>query len=113
MAGKTEGKLDTLIGKTTRVSGNIITQGSVRVDGRIEGNLETPQTLITGQGSFIKGDVRCRDAILGGRIEGNIYALGMVEMQSGASLLGDITCKGLVIQPKVFFEGHCKMSQEK
>lgn len=113
MGEKIEGKLDTLIGKTAAISGNLKTEGSVRVDGKIKGNLETPQTLIAGQGSLIKGDIKCKDAILGGRVEGNILSSGMVEMQSGASLLGDITCRGLVIQPKVFFEGHCKMSTEK
>ncbi len=113
MGEKIEGKLDTLIGKGTKITGNITSNGSVRIDGRLEGNLSTPHTLITGQDSFIKGDTRCKDAVLGGRIEGNISASGVVEMQSGASLLGDITCKGLIIQPKVFFEGHCKMSEGK
>jgi cytoskeletal protein CcmA (bactofilin family) len=110
---KAEGKLDTVIGRNTRIIGEIKTEGSLRVDGRGEGNLTVSDTLISGQGSFVKGDVRCKNAVLGGRIEGNVFAGGVVEMQSGSSLLGDITCKGVVIQPNVFFEGRCQMSDRK
>lgn len=110
---KTDGKLDTVIGKNTRIIGEIKTEGSLRIDGRGEGNISVSDSLISGQGSFIKGDVRCKSAVLGGRIEGNVFASGVVEMQTGSSLLGDIICKGLIIQPSVFFEGRCQMSDRK
>lgn len=113
MEKKAEGKLDTVIGRNTRIIGEIKTEGSLRLDGRGEGNLSASDTLITGQGSFVKGDIRCKNGVLGGRIEGNIFAGGVVEMQSGSSLLGDISCKGLIIQPNVFFEGRCQMTDRK
>lgn len=107
-----EGKLDTLIGKETVITGNIKTKGSLRIDGGLEGNLTASDTFTAGAGARIKGDVRCRDAFVGGRIEGNIYAQGKVEMHSGAHLTGDVTCKGLVIQDNVFFEGRCSMKEK-
>jgi len=106
-----EGKLDTLIGKDTVITGNIKAKGSLRIDGELEGNITVSDTFTAGATARIKGDVRCRDAFVGGRIEGNIYSQGKVEMHSGAHLAGDVTCKGLVIQDNVFFEGRCSMKE--
>lgn len=109
MSNSKEGKLDTLIGKETVISGNIKAKGSLRIDGQLEGNVTVSDTFTAGASARIKGDVRCRDAFVGGMIEGNIYSQGKVEIHTGANLTGDITCKGLVIQDNVFFEGRCSM----
>jgi len=107
-----EGKLDTLIGKETVITGNIKARGSLRVDGQLEGNITVSDTFTAGASARVKGDVRCRDAFIGGRIEGNVYSQGKVEMHAGAHLSGDVTCKGLVIQDDVFFEGRCSMKEK-
>lgn len=112
MANSKEGKLDTLIGKETVISGNIKAKGSLRIDGELEGNITVSDTFTAGASAHIKGDVRCRNAFVGGKIEGNIYSQGKVEMHSGAHLTGDVTCKGLVIQDNVFFEGRCSMKEK-
>lgn len=106
-----EGKLDTLIGQETVITGNIKAKGSLRIDGELEGNITVSDTFTAGSSAKVKGDVRCRDAFVGGVIEGNIYSQGKVEMHSGAHLNGDVTCKGLVIQDNVFFEGRCSMKE--
>jgi len=108
-----EEKLDTIIGKTVRIKGDIKTDSGLRLDGQIEGNVEVGSILITGKDSFIKGDIRCKDAIVAGRIEGNISVANVLEMQSGATIFGDIQCKSLVIQKDCFFEGKCQMVERK
>ncbi|MBA7595710.1 hypothetical protein ES703_02675 [subsurface metagenome] len=107
-----EGKLDTLIGKDTVITGNVKAKGSLRIDGALEGNITVSDTFTAGESARVKGDIRCRDAFIGGRIEGNIYSQGKVEMHAGANLVGDVTCKGLVIQDNVFFEGRCSMKEK-
>lgn len=102
-------RLDTFVGKLTTLKGDIVIQGSVRLDGEIDGNIRVSETLITGQESFIKGNVTCKMAIIAGRIEGNIIAESVVELQSGANIIGDITCASLVIDKNCFFDGKCNM----
>ena len=108
--GKNEDRLDTVIGKNARIKGDLITDGGVRLDGQVEGNIEAQSIIITGKDSLIKGDVHCKDAILAGRIEGHVFATDAIEMQTGASVLGDIHSKHLVIQKDCFFEGKCQMA---
>jgi cytoskeletal protein CcmA (bactofilin family) len=110
---RNEERLDTIIGKMVRIKGDITTDSGLRLDGQIEGNVDVGSILITGKGSLIKGDIRCKEAIIGGRIEGNISASNAVEMQTGASIFGDVHCKSLIIQKDCFFEGKCQMVERK
>jgi cytoskeletal protein CcmA (bactofilin family) len=103
-------RLDTFIGRSTNIKGNISAQSSIRIDGQLEGNVNTSETIITGPESLIKGNVSCKEAVIAGRIEGNILASENVELQSGANILGDITCGNLVIGKNCFFDGKCNMS---
>lgn len=102
-------RLDTFVGKSTVLTGNVKIHGSIRIDGEIHGNIAVSETLISGNESFIKGDTTCQTAIIAGRIEGNISAQGVVELQSGANIIGDITCASLVIDKNCFFDGKCNM----
>ncbi len=103
-------RLDTFIGRSTNIKGNLSTSSSIRVDGQLDGDINTSETLITGPESLIKGNVSCKEAVIAGRIEGNINATDNVELQPGANIIGDITCGNLVIGKNCFFEGKCHMS---
>jgi len=106
-----EGKIDSVIGKSTIISGDIKVTGSTKVDGTVKGSITAKDSVIVGQDANIKGNVSCRNAIVGGKVEGNITVQEIVEFQSGAKMLGDIVCKGIIIQQGVFFDGNCSMSQ--
>ncbi len=109
---RTAGKLDTVIGSETQITGDLRVEGGLRLDGKIEGRGDIGDVFLTGPRSLLKGEVRCRRAVIAGRIEGNITASEIVELQTGAEVFGNITCRGLVIQPGCFFEGKCTMLKE-
>ena len=109
---KVESKLDTVIGPDTEVKGDLSVRGSLRLDGKIEGNLSTMDSIFMGKGAYVKGDVHCRDGIFAGKVEGNVFAQGTVELQSGSTLIGDVTCKNLVLDRDAFLDGRVKMSEE-
>ncbi len=106
-----EGKLDTVIGPGTVVHGDLRVTGGLRLDGQVEGKLDVGETFLAGPKSFLKGELRCRDAVIAGRIEGNILARESAELQAGSHVLGNIECKGLVVQRDSFFQGNCIMSK--
>ncbi|MFO7675077.1 MAG: polymer-forming cytoskeletal protein [bacterium] len=108
--GHSEGNLDTAIGPETAITGDLQVKASLRMDGRIDGKIEVSDTVLAGPKSHIKGEIRCREAVIAGTVEGNIVATETVELQSGARVHGNITCKGLIIQRDSFFEGNCAMS---
>lgn len=106
---KNGGRLDTVIGPEAWVKGDLRVNGGLRLDGKIEGQLDVADMFLAGTHSFLKGTVQCRGAVIAGRIEGSIRARELVELQTGAQVFGDITCRELVIQPGCFFEGKCTM----
>lgn len=110
---RNEERLDTIIGKTVIIKGDIITDSGFRLDGQIEGNVDAGAIIITGKDSLIRGNIRCKEAIIAGRIEGNIFVSEVIEMQTGATIFGDINCKRIIIQKDCFFEGKCQMTERK
>jgi len=107
-----EGKIDSVIGKSTVIDGDIKVSGSTKIDGKIRGNVTIKDSLIVGHDAIIKGNISCKNAIVGGSIEGNITVQDLIEFQSGAKMYGDIVCKGIIIQQGVFFEGNCSMTHK-
>ena len=105
-----EGNIDTAIGPETSITGDLRVGASLQMDGTVEGKLDVSESVLAGPKALIKGEIRCREAVIAGRVEGNIYASETVELQSGARVVGNINCKGLVIQRDSFFEGNCTMS---
>jgi cytoskeletal protein CcmA (bactofilin family) len=111
LKNRNEGKLDTIIGPESTVKGDCRIGGSLRLDGQVEGRLDVTDSFVTGPKSLLKGEVHCRDAVIGGRIDGNVYAAETVELQTGAQVIGDVSCKAIVIQRDCHFQGNCSMVQ--
>jgi cytoskeletal protein CcmA (bactofilin family) len=79
------------------IRGELDTDGTVRVDGRVEGPSHRAGTLIVGAGGFVIGDVEARDVIVAGQIQGNVHASGRLQIESGASVLGEIRANSMVL----------------
>ncbi len=107
-----DAKVDTIIGKGTVIKGDLRVDGSLKMDGRVEGNINCNEVFIAGKESLSKGNIHCKSAIIAGRIDGNVTASTTIEMQQGAHIVGDIICKGLIVNEGVFFEGNCRMSEK-
>lgn len=108
-----EGKMNSIIGKGCKFNGTIdVSEGTLRVDGEFEGNINCPDTLIIGKDGKVKAEVTVKNAVIGGHLIGNIDAKDKIELQGGSRVQGDIKTSRLVIDEGVFFEGACKMSPE-
>ncbi|MEN3013398.1 MAG: polymer-forming cytoskeletal protein [Endomicrobiia bacterium] len=106
-------EIETIIGEGTIFQGSIKSKGSIRVDGRLEGNIIEASQVIVGSKGVVQGDITAHSVIIGGKVNGNITAIESIEIQPGAQLLGDIHTSTLAIGEGAIFEGHCVMSSEK
>ncbi|MDB4877085.1 MAG: Polymer-forming cytoskeletal family protein [Gemmatimonadetes bacterium] len=88
------------------IRGEINTQGTIRVDGRLEGRLQRAGTMIIGAKGVVVGDIEAREVIVGGIIEGNITSDGRVELQSSASVRGDIMAIAMLLHEGATVHGH-------
>ena len=80
------------------VSGDLDTVGSLRIDGKLEGNVRRADTVVLGVGATMSGDVHAREVVIGGTITGNVHATERVELQATAIVTGDILTQTILVQ---------------
>ena len=104
-----EGVMNTIIGKGTKIEGQMEVAQSIRIDGTFKGSINAADTLIVGAtGELNDVSVKAKNAIIGGRIKGNIIASNKVTLESSSNLEGDLTAKLLVIEEGALFSGNCR-----
>lgn len=99
--------INTVIGNGSAISGNLRVNGFVRVDGDIDGNLETDGNVIVGEGARIRGNVKAKSIIIGGIILGNVQAPEGVKLLSQAIVVGDIISHKVTVEDMALIHGHC------
>lgn len=99
------------LGKGTEFKGVITYDGTVRIDGRVEGEIITKGTLVVGETAVIDAEITAGTVVSGGRINGNITASAKVHLMSPASLSGSIRTPVLIIEEGAKFNGNCDMGK--
>ena len=87
------------------IRGELDTDGTVRVEGRVEGPAHRVGTLIVGAGGFVVGNVEAKDVVVAGQIQGNVHATGRIEIEAGASVLGEIRANLMVLREGATIHG--------
>ena len=104
-----EAHAQTLLGKGSRVEGKLTFEGSVQVDGQVDGEIQAQDTVTIGESAVVSAQVVANTIIIKGKVSGDVTARKRVELRAPAKLLGNIATPSLVIQEGVIFEGHCTM----
>lgn len=98
----------TFLGKGSNFKGIVTFEGTIRIDGRLEGEIHTKGTLVVGEHAVIEGDVSADVVISGGRVTGNIIAKEKVQLLSTGIVLGTIKTPLLSVEEGVRFMGNCE-----
>lgn len=101
--------IDTIIGEHTTVTGSIESDSSIKVEGRIEGDIKAAGDVTILVNAVVVGNIWCENMILAGTVTGNIYAKNNLHLESTARLKGDVEIHSLVTDEGAVFEGNCKM----
>lgn len=104
-------KIDTLIGKNTDFVGNMTAEGTVRIDGKIKGDVFLTGNLIMGEQGSIKGNVKSDNIHLSGVIKGNVLSANQLHITTTGKLYGDMTVNNIVIDEGGLFHGNCIMME--
>lgn len=108
MFGKSSRKLETIVGAGTRVAGKLFVEGTVRVDGCVEGDVEA-DWVVVGETGKIRGNTRTRGMVVGGEVEGNVDAGEIAELKEKARFTGEIRAPKLTISEGAVFDGRTRM----
>lgn len=98
--------INTLLGNGSFISGDIKVNGFVRIDGDIDGNLETDGNIIIGENAKIRGNIVGKSVIVGGIVLGNIFADESVILMVNSAVMGDIVSHKVQIEDTAKFHGH-------
>jgi len=98
----TNERFDTLIGKTSEIYGRMVVGESLRIDGKVVGNIESEEnskvTVAVGEDGEVVGDIFAYRVMVAGKVEGNIYATERVEFHQTAQVRGDVTYGSIGIE---------------
>ena len=98
--------INTIIGKGSAISGNLKVNGFIRIDGDIDGSLETDGNVIVGENARIRGDLTAKSVIIGGIIKGNIKASESVKILADAAIIGDVLSRTVQVDGSAIIHGH-------
>jgi len=95
-------KFDTLIGRHAEIHGCLLLKESVRIDGKVVGNIEAPRdqaiSVVIGPNGEVQGDVLASRIIVAGKVAGNIHAFERVELMASALVQGDIKYASMAVE---------------
>ena len=98
-----------IIGAGTTITGNIESNGDIRIDGTIKGNVFSKAKVLVGPAGFVEGDMYCTEADISGQVSGKIVIQALLVLKANAVVTGDIHTSKLFMEPSVSFNGQCHM----
>ncbi|MFM9835567.1 MAG: polymer-forming cytoskeletal protein [Methylophilaceae bacterium] len=106
---KIDSRIDTLVGAETRIDGDMVFSGGLRVDGTIRGNVfeqpGSPSTIILSEHGRIEGSVTAAKIVLNGTVVGPVKSAQFIELQTKARITGDLHYKSLEMHTGAVIDG--------
>jgi cytoskeletal protein CcmA (bactofilin family) len=102
-------QVTTLLGRGSEFEGKLSFEGTVRVDGKLSGEIFTEDVLIVGEGAEVNADISVGSIIIQGTVRGNIVAKRGVEIHTPGRVRGNINTPSLLVEKGVLFDGQCQM----
>jgi cytoskeletal protein CcmA (bactofilin family) len=101
--------ITTLIGKTCKIEGSIVTKESIRVDGHVIGNIDCENHASVSDAAILDGNIKAAEIYIAGKVTGNITASRIIELAKTANIKGDIITAKIQVQACAIFNGNTKM----
>ncbi len=107
------GEIESLISPGVVLKGELTSQGSIRVDGSLEGSIDIKGSLLLGEKGAIKGDVKAANMILAGQVEGTVTVTERLDITNTGVMLGDINARIITIEEGGIIQGNTQMTRAK
>ena len=99
------------LGEDTVFSGVLSFNGVVRIDGKMDGEVNTDDTLIVGENGVLEADITAGTVICRGKIKGTIKASKGIEIHTNSEVVGNISAPALMVENGAIFDGSCDMTR--
>jgi cytoskeletal protein CcmA (bactofilin family) len=103
--------IENVLGASLTIRGDLTADGGFRIDGTVEGHVESKAAIVVGESGVVRGDLRGTDIVVAGRIEGNVSCSGHLEILTKGRIEGDIDAKSVRIETGGVFRGTSRMGE--
>ena len=99
----------TIVGAGARLEGNVVSAGSLRIDGQVKGQINADGDVTLSPQSQVEADIRAQNVSVAGKFKGNVIVKGKAHLARGGRIDGNITSKTLVVEEGGVFHGQSIM----
>jgi len=102
--------IENIIGRSCTIRGDLTAEGAFRIDGTIDGSVESQASVIIGETGVVRGGVRGTDVVIAGTVQGDVSCTtGHLEILAKGRVEGDIEAKSMRIETGGVFCGTSRM----
>ena len=101
-----------LIASGTTLKGDITSNGDIRIDGTLQGNIYCSAKVVIGANGAVEGDVNGQQADVMGKITGTVKVKDLLQLKGSSQVSGNIHAGKLQIEPTASFNGQCHMTPQ-
>ena len=105
----TSSNASTMIGAGTVITGDLESNGDIRIDGVLKGNLKGKSKIIIGSEGVVHGNIEGLQADIMGQVTGSIKIQELLYLHGKTEVKGDIYAGKLQVEPSAVFNGKCHM----
>jgi len=99
-----------IIAAGTSLKGDITSNGDIRIDGTLHGNINCTAKVVIGANGIVEGDITGQQADIMGKVNGTIKVKELLQLKGGSNINGNIYASKLQIEPSANFNGQCHMN---
>jgi cytoskeletal protein CcmA (bactofilin family) len=110
--GPTRDPIENILGRSCLIRGDLSAEGAFRIDGTVEGSVESRAAVVIGDSGVVRGDVRGTDVVVAGTIIGNVVCTGHLEILAKGKIDGDLDAASMRIETGGVFRGTSRMGDE-
>jgi cytoskeletal protein CcmA (bactofilin family) len=96
----------------TKVSGKLYFDGPARIDGEVDGEITSKDSLHIGETAVVTAQIKAATIVVGGKVSGDITGSQKIEIRPSAKVVGNLAAPLLSIHEGAQFEGHCSMQPD-
>lgn len=100
-----------IIGPGMKVVGDCETDGTLRIEGAVQGSVQAAKAVVVGKDGLVIGDISTQDAVISGRVEGSVTAHSRLEIQTSGRIDGEVHTPRFQLEEGAVFNGSVQMAK--
>lgn len=101
-----------IIGPGMTIVGDCETDGTVRVEGTVEGSVKAGKAVVIGKQGVVKGDIATQDAVISGKVDGSLLAVSRLELQATCRIDGEVHTRRMQLEEGAVLNGNVHMGKD-